>query len=112
MAFNCLVPALTPELQAIDFTRPGGGAVTGSASHDQFPPALAFDHGGEVDAARWLPLQAELPNVFIQYDFGRPVWVSTYMIQNQHFNFAPRSPKDWKLQGSQNATDSLTCYTT
>lgn len=95
---------LSTGLQAVDFTVPGGGSVTGSTSHAEYPPALAFDDGGDGQEFRWLPFQSELPNVFIQYDFGKPVLVTTYMIQNQHFDFEVRSPKDWKLQGSNDGT--------
>ena len=91
---------LAKGLQAWDLTHPGGGSVTGSESHPSFLPAGAFDHGGILDAARWLPLQSELPNVFVQYDFGRAERVTKYSIRNQHFNHVPRSPLDWKLQGS------------
>ena len=89
---------------AADFTVPGGGSVTGSASHDTLVPTLAFDDAGDVEASRWLALQSELPNVFIQYDFGVPVKVRHYTVQSQHFNFSPRAPKDWKLQGSNDGT--------
>ena len=92
-------------LEAIDFTVPGGGSVTFSASHDQYPGPLAFDDGGDLQGSRWLPLQSEFPNVFIQYDFGSARSITQYTIQNQDFDFAPRSPKDWKLQGSNDATD-------
>ncbi len=98
-----VLSSLSPAFGTVDFTVPGGGNVIGSPSHASYPPAGAFDNGGNDPAKRWLPLQTDLPEVFIQYDFEASVKVTEYTVQSQSLVVDARSPKDWKLQGSQDA---------
>jgi hypothetical protein len=99
-----LAIALAPLLYAADVAEPANGSVIAfSASHASYPGTNAFD-GNDTSGqtpGRWLPLQSELPNVFVTWQFSTaPYVITSYRIKSQHFSTPNRSPDDFTLQGS------------
>ena len=84
-----------------DATSPGQGNITFSGNnHDSQVPAKAFDNVDNAANGRWLARQSDLPNIFVRYDFVSPVCIGSYRIVTQHYLTANRSPKSWRLEGS------------
>ena len=88
----------------IDLPAPGYGTVTGSSSHNLYPPANSFDDDitPGVAMGRWLPLQSNLPDVYLHYQFpaGTTHRATSYRLMSGHYNPSKRSPKSFTLQGS------------
>ncbi|NCZ64078.1 MAG: hypothetical protein EBY62_09860, partial [Cellvibrionales bacterium] len=94
-----------------DLTKPGQGSVTGSASHNDYPVAKAFDNRKNHNSGgRWLPNASGLPNVWIQYDMGTGKVVTDYTIEKGG-NQDTRAAKDWTLQGSNDNSSWTTIDT-
>ena len=90
-----------------DLTTPGGGVITYSESHADYPGTKAFDNA-VTTTGRWLPKISALPDVYVAYEFagGASHVVQAYQIWN-HVTYSVdiRAPKDFNLQGSSNGVD-------
>ena len=94
-----------------DITDDNSDNVEGSPeSHDSFPVENAFDNDSTTESGRWLALQSAIP-VNAQYNFDTPVHISSYEIVSQNYFEELRSPKAWRLQGSNDNSDWTDLHT-
>jgi hypothetical protein len=88
--------------------------IASSSSHVSYPVSKVFDGQVGTDASnRYLALDDDLPSsaggnggtgVYVTWQFNNPFNCTQYKIFNQGTQGGDRSPKTWKLQGSNNGS--------
>ena len=106
-----VTPAYSPAFISggyVDITNPAYGSVSGSTTLAGYGAPAAFDNimTNNSGTGRWIAYQSDLPNVYVQYqlDNGEKKTVSQYTVMSAHYNWVQRSPKTWKLQGSNDGS--------